>query len=771
MDKETLKKLVVKFKNSLGYLDKFTDDPNAILFTKGEIQELVYIHGEGEENILEDSLSSLATTYRRIPEQIGRFFISTYPLGRPPEAVVQNGFKYQVPVWFFDKEFSTLKTSTPLKQLEAEAKKYESERIAQPFISGGKKGSDLLDTLLDELKSPKAPSLRIILAPAGYGKTVLMASLYSKLKEKFVKEKQRQQLCMRPLIMLPGHIGRASDLNELINNFINSEYTFGDASIDTFKFWINNNFAVWLLDGVEELFIKNSELNTYKLLDEYIGAPDSVNPQIIIAIRKSLLATSSELKDYIKEWESEGVIKVYELNEWGDTEKKKYFEKNLTIQSIEKTNFITDILNSSTLNSICSVPYFSNLIAGLKNNDKMKIFSDKVELIEYVFENFCEREFNKGLDRDIFPVDNQRTILIDLAGEFFKGNTNDNIKNLLKDFVQIFTENLSDDLKEQQTNFFVRHAFLTETSKGIDFSHEIIKEYLQSLYLLDKLVTNNIENFDNKEIEYESFLLDCLIKKLPDNIDWNWVISNITQIPYNQSAEAIGFRNILKIITKSAHPNITGIIKNFLSHRNLSGIKFSDLNMNGFNFQNSNLESVTFERCNLESANFGGCTFKNTNFKDSKIKNAIIKGAHFISVDFNGKYMDDSKEIVRTFIQETGTQIEQRDISCQALINLVTILKKLTRKHKGDEMPIKFLLAVRCGGRIPADIVVDQLIKEKILLKSGDYVKINPNYYEYIKKFVDKPTPNLVKEIDIVLNRICPDYNYGCKHFYSGDNN
>lgn len=766
MNRDTLKKLMIEFKKSLGYLDRPTDNPNAILFTKGEIQELVYVHELGEENILSGVLTRLAQTYKRVPEQVGRIFITPIPLGRPPESVQQNGFKYQVPIWFFDKEFSTLKASTPLKVLEEEVRKYEYERITQPFICEGKEGSDLLGTLGGELVSPQQPCLRIILAPAGYGKTVLMASLYSKLKDKFLDEKQRQHLSMRPIIMLPGHVGRASELDELINNFINSEYTFGEASVDTFKFWINNNFAVWLLDGVEELLIKNPEECMFSLLDEYIVRQSYGNPQIIIAIRKSLLATSPELKKYIEEWKE--CIKVYELKEWGNEEKRKYFEQNLTIQTEEITNFITEVVTSPTLNQLCDVPYFCHLINELKNNKKFRIFNNKCELIKYTFEKFCDREFDKGLDREIFSIDDQLIILSELASESFQGNAI--TKKSLKDWAEILTGHLSEDSEQQQINCFLRHALFTQIDEKIDFAHEIIKEYLVAVYLLDKLKSNKVTIFDKKEIEYESFLLDFLVKNLPNNIAWGEVINNVTQIPCSQKDEAIAFRNILKILTKSNYPHIEDVIKDFLSCKNLRTLKFKDLKMIEFNFQNSNLELVTFEGCNLEKANFNGCIFKETTFNDSLLTHATTKGSYFISISINNKYIDDQKEIMRTLYKITELTVEPTNEPCQALIGLIEILKKLIRKPKGFEIPIQFLLGTKCGGGIPASTVVDALIKENILFLSRreKHVKINVSLYENIKDFVNVPGLEKLREIKNVLDKICRETKMGCKHFYTG---
>jgi len=765
MNKEDLKKLVIEFKRSLGYLDRPTNNQNAILFTKGEIEELIYIYDKKEGEDPSQSLIELARTYKRIPEKIGRIFLATTPLGRPPEAVQENGFTYQVPVWFFDKEFSEIKDKTPLKTLEAEAKKYENERIAQPFTCDGQKGNDLLETILKELEHPTQGWIRIILAPAGYGKTVLMSSLYSKLKEKFIKDKQAQRLSMRPIIMLPGHIGRASNLNGLINNFINSEYTFGDASVNTFKFWVNNNFVIWLLDGVEELFIKEPEECLHSLLDEYIISPNSIigNPQIIIAIREQLLEIP-ELSRYIDEWKL--CIKVYKLEKWGNNEIISYIDKNLSLGKEEKENFKKEVLNSPVLNSLCSVPYFCSLITDFKNRDELGSFNDEFELVEIAFEKYCDREFNKGLSRDFFPIDVQREIMIDIVGEQLKGNKE--TKEVLKSWVELYTGNCSEDLRSQQYNYFLRHALFLQTEKEIIISHEIMKQYLEGKYLLQKLNQNDLNVFNTKEIEYESFLLGFIVKHLSADIDWNVIMNKIIQNPCSSRDEAIGFRNILKILTKSKCVDVERIIKDHLSFKNLRGIKFKGMNMKGFKFQNSNLEGTTFEDCDLRNANFDGCIFKNTSFKNCLLEGATIKGIIPHSIEIDGRYIDDSKEIKRRLVQITKSSVEVQQEPCQALINLIEVLQKLTRKHKGFQMPKKFLLQTKCGGGVPAERIIEECVRKKVLIQEGDHIKINVNLYETIKSFVEFPSPDKLPQITQILDNLCPDTKIGCKHFYTG---
>ncbi len=344
MKRQEVLSLTESFLKTYGLNKEKTILDNAYIFTRptgfGTKDEwLIYFHEKGEEFYIESNLERLSEKYHWISsgENGRRFFLSDMPIGVPPAALKKFGFIYQVPVYFFDREFSE-KPKSALKELEKDTERLARERIEQPYtynkgLNEEAEGKDLLDTIVDEIIDPEDACLNIIVAPAGYGKTVLMASLYNRLKEEFINRKKKQEIASRPLLMLPGHIKGANNLDDLINNFVGEEYDFGIAYKDTFDFWVKNNLAIWLLDGLEEFIVKVPEEFIYGILENYITARDTKKPQIVISIREPLLASSAELRESIEEWLGYG-IKFYKLCSWKDEQKKKYFEKNLDIPCI-----------------------------------------------------------------------------------------------------------------------------------------------------------------------------------------------------------------------------------------------------------------------------------------------------------------------------------------------------------------------------------------------------------------------------------------------------
>jgi len=770
MKRAELKKLTQEFLKTYGYIAKPIED-NAILFSRptglGAADDyLIYFHEIGEERIIKSTLTDMVKKYDKIPsrQEGRRFFLSPLPLGRVPEGVNENGFKYQVPVWFFDREFSSEKRLTPLKQLAEEAVQYEKIRIEQPFktaISGS--SADLFTHLLNDLEhAPKQACIRIILAPAGYGKTVLMGSLYERLLKNFLKNKQEQQFGMRPLLMLPGHIKQATDVESLINNFVGDEYDYGVSNKNSFNFWIKNNFVVWLLDGLEELILKIPEEFIYSLLNEYIYTSDNA-PQIIIAIRKSVLATSPELKATIDEWEGNGLT-VYELCEWEIEQKKHYFRKNLKLTQNEIETFTKELSSSSSLQKICSVPYYCSLISELRNSGQMKVFNDDCELVDHAVKKLCEREFTKGIDRDILPIDSQLEIFSELALESFK--TNIISIDTLKDLAELFLDKTSKDIKINQTECLLRHALLTRLGEEIDFMHDIIKQYLLGVGLSKEIINNKVELLDGREIEIDSFAFRYILRN-SNAANWRELIQKSYALASSSYDEAFGFRNTMKIFLLSGTSGRESLITDKLHSRNLTGVIFKDMNLANFEFQGSKLDNVKFLNCNLSGASFNGCNFNNTIFlRNCKLIGVTTKGAILESIGDGDKMIYDKKDIEEYLYEKTNIPTEVKE-PCQAVINLRRVIEKLTRNGKGWKIPKGFIMQVKCRGGIPCERYVDVAIKYGVISEIGDHVKIRIDIFEEAESFVKDPTKAFVgNKIKEVLDEVCADTKLGCRHIY-----
>jgi hypothetical protein len=774
MDRQRLKNLTLEYFECYDYRSKETGNPNCFIFERrsalGKMERmLVYFHEKGEEDLLENTLSSINKKWSDVKE---RFFLSPEPLAGEPLSVIKKcEFTYQVPVYFFDKEFSAAKNSTPLKNLENEIKKLLKERIEQPCKFNEERIRDLLYHLEKELENPNKPCLRIIIAPAGYGKTVLMASLYNSLKNKFEQSKKKQKLSAKPLIMLPGHIKKAQDLDGLINNFIGDEYDFGVANKEVFKFWVKHNFVVWLLDGLEELISvskDNSDIIT-TILEDYITAPGSDNPQIIIAIRKSLLFSSPELKEKIEEWKD--ILEIYELDEWDMEQQKKYFEKNLKLDENEKKNFMVDLENSQVLKQICKIPYYCSLVLDLKSNNQFgAYFNNELEFIKYAVEKLCEREFKKGLDKDYCPVEEvQKELFKELASASLRQQsiTKDLLEEYAKDLIAMYLGKDENEFSKEekevvegQVKYLMRHALLTQIKEDIDFVHELIKEYFQALVLVSELEHERLDLFGGKEIERDSITFKYLLEN-SHNVKWSNIMEKIFK-----SYSPLIFRNIMSIFLSSDDKILkqnSHLLSTYqLTNRDLTGLVFKNLDLNDMDFTHSNLTNVEFYSCDLRKAKLNHCLIRGT-FFDSKcnLEGLSINGANLESIRTEKGLIEDLNEIKKYFYNRTG--ISPYEGPCQATLNLRKLLEKVVRKGY-KPIPRKFLLQTKCPGGANASDILDACIRYGILSeKGGDEVMCRPGVSNEIKEFV-KDTKKVSEKILKVLDDICRDKDKNCRH-------
>ncbi|MBU1004507.1 MAG: pentapeptide repeat-containing protein [Nanoarchaeota archaeon] len=775
MQKETILKASKLFLKTYGYNPKPTGIEGSLLFSRptgmGTSDEfLIHFHEKGEEAYLDTRLKQLNEKYTRIAGgEVGRrFFLSSSPLGRVPEAVKENSFTYQVPVWFFDREFSRERKSTPLMLLEEAAKKHEKERIRQPYSIGKEMHEeDLLEHLLEKFVNPEHACLRLIIAPAGYGKSVLTEALYTRLNDKFTKDKQTQKNSARPMLMLPGHVKQSKDLDSLISNFIGTEYDYGVYNKETFKFLVKNNLAIWLLDGLEELILKIPEEFIYSFLEEYIIAGDAASSQIVITIREPVLATLPELKEYIEDYED--WIKVYRLCSWGKDQKQAYFTKNLTIDRDKTQDFIKDLNANPSLKKLSSVPYYCKLITDLKNSNQMEFFNDDCELVTHAFNKLCEREFTKGLDGELLSVDTQRELFSDK--EFIESILSGGkiSKETLLELGDLYLNSASN--KEDQLACLERHALLIKDDEDYDFIHEILKQYLTGECLSKILQSENpdLKLFDYIEMEEDSLLMRFIAKSC-SSLNWESKVKNkILELRYTPNEKSKAFCNIIQIVLYSDAEKKDFFIKDILNNRNLAGLVFKDLNMSGFQFQNSKLDCVRFENCNLKEANLNGCYFKNTLFdNECDLINVTTKGAIYESISDSSKIYYNQKDISEFFYKRTDLPIQIHE-PCQAIVNIRKITNKIARKGKRHKMPKKFLTNTKCGGGVPAVKYVEALIKEGLFSEEGDYVRVKTNLFDNLKAFAINPAANTTfAALQKVLDNLCTDKKTGCKHIYNG---
>lgn len=685
----------------------------------------------------------------------------------------------QIPIWFFDKQFKheeSSQVSTAMKEAKDEAKKIKKVRVPQPFSflfeeeEEIKTQGDILNFLrkdISNLDAESEPFIILIAAPGGFGKTVLMNVLFSELLDEFYEAKKKQLKSTRPLLMLPDHLKSAigKNLRALIQEFCKIEYMPHTGSEDTFNFLIRNGYGIWLLDGLEELFIRETKL-FYDLLNDYLTADNSKTKRIIISIREPLLATNLDLINTIQEFRELNLIKVIKLREWGSSEIRRFFELNFKedFSKEETDKAINKINETAELRKLVSVPLYCNFAADLYKNEKLKEM-DENDLLEEAIKNIGEREYTKGLQK-WFDINKQIEFLSELS--FLKHSK----EHFTKDDITIFGMALApDEIKESEKNILVkaleRHAIFgivpDVPENIIDFKHELLEQHLLGI-ALEKLLSNQevfMNEMETKLILNDSRALIYLGSKLKAKEE---IWEDLFKLALERNETA--FINILRLLilaTQGKVDHLRDLINKacagIIESKNLSTIKFENLNLSDISFIGSDISNTEFIKCNISGTSFIGCIIKNTVFNDCEMKMAKFGDMKkFRSTIINKKYVDELKEAKRILFKLTEIQMIPES-PCTATQNLRKCLEKVMNR---EYIRRHHLLGTVLKGGIPMDECLKVALKKKYFYEENEYIKLNPYYKKEIKDFVeDLELSPIMGEI---LEKICKETQRGCKH-------
>ena len=136
------------------------------------------------------------------------------------------GVRVVPPPLFFDTQFryeSAPSTASIIASLAKDAESLGRTRVSQPYSVESFEGDataqaqgDIVDDLLRETiacSRSRDPRIWVIAAPAGYGKSIMFASLFGRLYREFQERKRRQEYFPRPLPMLAEHLREAAGPN------------------------------------------------------------------------------------------------------------------------------------------------------------------------------------------------------------------------------------------------------------------------------------------------------------------------------------------------------------------------------------------------------------------------------------------------------------------------------------------------------------------------------------------------------------------------------
>ena len=631
----------------------------------------------------------------------------------------ESRIKFLVPIQFFDTTFKVeeaSKAASAIADIRLLAK--TEQRIQQSFKAEASlretDGEDLFNTLSKELSVPNSATLRIIVGRAGIGKSFLFRALFAHLYEDFVTAKSQHGKRPRPIPLVPEHLKGTYVLRTeaLIDNFLRTDVA-SPVTRETFEWLLVNGFAIWLLDGLDELYAGDPYFFEY--LEDVMTRKDS-KAQIVIWCRDSLLTTSDAFANFRMLCGGTDMLKIYRLSEWERAAKRDFTWLALEERrpkpgendSNQVTEFLGDIDRSPTLRSLSGLPFYCDLLLRQFRQGQLKEISDDVALLNFVIDQMIQREIDKGLiDLNHFESGGLQDWLEEIARSYVEDQRYAGIdRSEAREYGEVVLRSgLDENLKQNMLISLLQFPlFRAGAETGlIAFTHDLIAQALAArayVRAISKRPADVGERLSHTDLEDPTLLRFMARQVTPDEE------SKIVQELQQGTVQGRGIAILLSLLMM-VRPGRDEIkrVKSNLDSTDLIAVRFEDRDLSGVSFRSSDLSHAVFKNCDLRGAHFEGTFLNRTRFEgDNQLQDAGFGDLSRIhSLWVRNKFVEDPTQIREWIAQVTGRR-SGPEAACPAAQQLFHLFGKFITplgKPRRDKLKHAALTAGKRYGNAP----------------------------------------------------------------------
>ena len=415
------------------------------------------------------------------------------------------------PAFFFDTLFkydSNRSAASIVKNLADSGGDQEPQRVKQPFaLDGEKQEQDLSEYLLQKVHEQSratSPMLWVVSAPAGYGKSIMFASLFHKVYRDFQDAKREQRPFPRPLPMIAEHLrfSAGPNIKGLIDAFVQTDFA-GHTPPELFTWMIDQGHGFWMIDGLDEVVAGDDDFLEF-LLDR-LTQPSSSAPLILIALRDSLLQSREELHELVEM--GGDVVNLIELLPWTYEQKRSFswvkVHERLPQERDRDDSEVRDLLRSLTqkghIDALSSTPFYADMLADEFQQDSAVSPRDEFDLLDLAVSAMCRREYAKDgpIQESVLPLAAFRDWLENVAAEIVSqsGIPTDELRTL-SELILVLTaseETMDGRAETQLVDQMMVMPFLKSSpdSGKFEFTHEILGDFLAGSFYARRMEDGN----------------------------------------------------------------------------------------------------------------------------------------------------------------------------------------------------------------------------------------------------------------------------------------
>ena len=632
-----------------------------------------------------------------------------------------QGFSVREESLFFDAEFRSevnKEAKDVSTELRREAEQFRARRVSQPFqqlTSEGAflaSGEDLAARLSVDLnKSHSEPKIRIVVGPAGAGKSVafavLFASLYGPFQE--AKAKKGKQTACRPVPILPKHISRirGNTFSGVLDTFLQTEVA-RPIGADGLNWMLDNGIVQLLVDGLDEVLATDDTFFETFLLDR-LTIPGG-RGRVTICVRDSLFSTCASLAEFLENARDQ--VEVFHLDKWNFTTKEAFARKRFAGDDLTVTGFLEAVQGHGQARELSDNPYFCEVLADTYKSDGLPQFLSAYSLCELALRKLISREYEKNLILESqMTIDNVWDFLEAAAAEnLFAGFGGFRSTNFGFNAETFSAPGMSVDQTDQLVMRLMQLPVFTKSTNEtkVAFVHEILAFYLLARSLVRGLEARPdffASSMDNPSLLARRMLLQLVSELIAARSiqDKLWTLLAATFLP------DAAFRTILQIAILADPGELPKPIRERqLSNKNLAGLRFQRLNLQETRFDNSDLTNVEFKECDLRNSSFKGCIIQNTHFDlQGHDMDGVKFGDYFsvYSVKLGARYFDEpnrAAEAIADFIREEKPLTSP----CPTALQMRFLLSKFIRPNGGFRRDSIDLRGFLHGNASPAQLTI-----------------------------------------------------------------